>query len=426
MHVKKTSISPTKLSLVISANQSDLSPIKQHTLKHFAKNVKVTGFREGKAPLAMVEKNVDQNLFQSHFFEDALQEFYNQVIDSEKIRPASQPKVTLKKFVPYSQLEFELSVDVFGSVTLADYKNLKSKRQKLEIKQSDIDEVIKNMQHRMAKKIEVKREAKIGDELLIDFSGSDDKNKPVNGARGKDYPLTLGSKTFIPGFEDNLIGIKAGQSKKFDLKFPKDYSIKSLANKKVTFKVKVNKVHQLESPNVDDNFANKIGPFKDVTDLKSDIKKQLLNERQNESERKFESDLVREASEKSKLDVPESLINQQIDFMISELKQNLTYRAQTFDDYLSSEGIDENSYRLDIREDALQRVKAGLVLAEIAEAENIQVTKEELDIRIGVLKGQYQDKKMLDELDKAESRRDIASRMMSEKTIAKIKSYNEK
>lgn len=426
MHIKKTTLSPTKISLVIKANEIDLSPIKQHTLKHFAKSVKVPGFREGKAPMAFVEKHIDQNTLHSHFFEDALQDLYAAAIENEKFRPAGQPQVTLKKFVPFTVLEVELQVEVFAPVVLGNYKKLNSKKVVKPVVNEDVNQVLKSMQQRSGNNIEVNRPAVPNDEVIIDFKGIDAKGMAVNGAEGKGYPLVLGSGSFIPGFEDNLLGLKAGQHKKFNLTFPKNYSVNALANKKVTFEVTVKKVNEVSLPKLDDVFASQAGPFKTLAELKTDIKKQLYSERQIEAERNWENDLIREISRSSKLEVPDALVQEQIDHMIKELKQNLLYRGQSYDQYLASEDTDESGYKKLIEPQAKERVKAGLVLAEISEVENIQVTKDELDIRIGVLKGQYTDAKMHSELDKPEARRDIASRLMSEKTVAKVKAYNQK
>jgi trigger factor len=425
MHVKKTQLSPTKVQLTITGIETDLQPIKHHTLQHFAKEIKVPGFREGKAPLAMVEKHVDSNRFQSEFFDEALQELYVQAATQERIRPAGAPQVILKKFVPYTELEFEVTVEVFGEVKLADYKKVNVKKADVSVSADDVKEVLDSLQKRAADKKAVDRKAKEGDELIIDFAGVDAAGKAIAGAEGKAYPLLLGSSTFIPGFESNLVGLKAGEDKTFDLTFPKTYGVKALANKKVTFTVTVQKVQEVIDPKLDDAFAAKVGPFKTLAELKADIKKQLQAERANEAERDYESALVKAIAAKSKLEVPEALVNEQVDFMVKEFKQNLLYRGQTYEEFLETEGKTDEAYRAEVlTPDAAERVKAGLVLAEIAEQENIQVSKEELDIRMQVLKGQYQDAKMQAELDKPEARRDIASRMMSEKTVAKIKQYN--
>jgi trigger factor len=251
----------------------------------------------------------------------------------------------------------------------------------------------------------------------------DAKGEPVEGADGKDYPLLLGSKTFIPGFEENVVGMKAGDEKTFTLTFPKDYHSKKLANQKVTFTVNVTKVQEVVEPKVDDAFASTIGPFKTVAELKADIKKQLQAERQNEADRQFENDLVGTLAEKTDVAIPKALVDEQIDKIEDQERQNLVYRGQTWEEHLKEENVTAEQHREQKRPEAERGIRASLLLAEIADAEGLEVTPEELEIRMQLLKGQYPDAGMQAELDKPESRRDIASRMLTEKTVAKLVDY---
>ncbi|MEO8784887.1 MAG: trigger factor, partial [Candidatus Saccharimonadales bacterium] len=232
-----------------------------------------------------------------------------------------------------------------------------------------------------------------------------------------------GSDSFIPGFETNLIGLKAGQKKTFSIAFPKDYGVAALASKKVSFTVDITKVQELADPKLDDDFAAKAGPFKTLKTLKEDIKTQLINERQTEAARQYESDLIDKITSQSSLEVPESLIDDQLEAAEKEERQNLMYRGQTWEEHLKAEGVTEAEHRQRNRKKAADRVKAGLVLSEIAEQEKLDVSPQELDMRIELLKGQYQDKAMQEELDKIENRRDIAGRILTEKTIAKLVEY---
>lgn len=425
MQVKKT-IEKTQATITISAHESDLSPLKQHVLQHFQSRVKVPGFREGKVPLALVEKNVEQTAFQSEFLEEAISQMYAQAAQEANIRPVGRPEVELKKFVPYTELEFEVKVDVIGEIKLGDYKKLKVTQPSVEISADDVKGVISSLQTRMAEKKDVDRAAKEKDQVWIDFSGVDAKNEPVQGADGKDYPLVLGSNTFIPGFEPALIGLKAGEVKTFPVTFPKDYGVAALAGKDVTFTVTVTKVQEVVEPKVDDEFAAKVGPFKTVAELKADIKKQLKIEREQQAQREYENDIVKQLAAKSTVEIPERLIEEQIDRIETEEKQNLVYRGQTWEEHLKEEGVTPEEHREQKREAAADRVKMGLVLTAVADAENLTVTPEELEIRIQILKGQYQDAAMQSELDKPENRQDIAARLLTEKTLQKLVSYIKK
>jgi trigger factor len=425
MQVKKTNTSPTQVTLTVVASEKELLPIKDHTLTHFQGKVKVAGFREGKVPANVLEKHVDPQQLQAEFLNEAIEQLYISAAQDQKLRPVDQPQISIKKFVPFTTLEFEAEVAVLGTVKLPDYKKIKLTRAKTAVTDKDVAEVIESLRTRLSEKKDVTRAAKENDQVYIDFTGSDAKTKEsINGADGKDYPLIIGSNTFIPGFEPQLIGMKAGEEKTFDVTFPKDYGVETLKNRKVTFKVHVIKVQELVLSKVDDAFAAKAGPFKTAAEMKKDIKRQLTEEKQYKEDRDYESDLVRKITEKSNVDVPEVLVNDQVERLLHELKQNLLYRGQTMQEFLAAEGKDEEAYKNDVlRAQAAERVKASLVLAEIAELENLQVTPEELEVRLQVLKGQYQDSQMQEELKKPEARRDIAARMLTEKTVQKLVSY---
>jgi trigger factor len=292
---------------------------------------------------------------------------------------------------------------------------------------ADIDEVLDQLRSREAEKKEVERAAKEGDQVTVDFAGVDAKTKePVKGADGKAYPLTLGSDAFIPGFEPELIGLKAGDEKSFDITFPADYGVSALQNRTVTFTVIIHRVFELTQPTLDDAFAAKVGPFTKLDELKEDIKKQLTAERETQAQRAYEEQVLNKVAEESEVAIPDSLIDSELDRMDAEERRNLAYRGQTWQEHLDAEGITEEDHRKRNREQAERRVKAGLVLSEIANQEKIDVSGDELQLRLQLLKGQYQDKTMQAELDKPENQRDIASRILTEKTVAKLVGYASK
>jgi trigger factor len=423
MQVKRTHPTDTEAVLNIIATPQELDGIKQHTLGHFRNRVKIAGFREGKAPLELIEKNVDEATLQSEFLEEAINQLYVQAVQSEKIRPVTNPEVKITKFVPYTTLEFEVKVAVIGEIKIPDYKKVKKAKPEVKVAADEVKDVIKNLQTRAAEKKDVDRAAKLGDQVYIDFKGTDAKGEPVPGADGNDYPLVLGSNSFIPGFEENIVGMKAGEEKSFELTFPKDYHAKELAGAKVTFAVTATKVQEVVEPKLDDAFAASIGPFKTVEELKKDIKKQLEVERETEVNRLFENELIGELADKTQVSIPKAIVDEQIDRIEDQERQNLVYRGQTWEEHLTEEGITAEEHHEQKRPEAERGIRASLLLAEIAEAEGLDVTPEELEIRMQLLKGQYPDQGMQAELDKPENRRDIASRMLTEKTVAKLIDY---
>ena len=427
MQVSLEQINPTRIKLIISADATEIEPVKEAVVARLSKNVKVQGFRTGKAPKNLIEKQLDQSALQTEVLEQLVNNLYVKAVEEQKLRPVAQPSISITKFVPYTTLEFAAESDAVGEIKLADYKKIKLAATKSEVTAKDVNEVLENLRGRGAVKEEVTRTAKDGDEVVIDFAGTDAKTKEaIAGADGKDYPLVLGSKNFIPGFEDELIGLKAGEEKTFDIVFPADYGAKALPSKKVSFKVTVHKVQELKKPALDDTFAASIGPFKTVDELKADIKKQLKVERDQEAQRKYDNDLLQKIAEKSDVAVPEALVQEEMQRMEDEEKQNIMYRGQTWQEHLDEEGLTAEQHLEKQRPNAELRVKGGLILGEIAEEEHISVTPEEHEIRMQLLKGQYQDPQMQAELDKPENRRDIMSRMLTEKTLDKLREYAQK
>ncbi len=424
MQVSKKNLSDTKVQLVLVADAEQLKTVKQETLEHLAHEVKLPGFRQGKAPLSLVEKNVNPATLHTEFLDRAMNLLYINALQQENMRPVAQPEVKIIKFVPFDVLEIETTVEVVGEIKLPDYKKIKLAKKEVKVTAKDVTEVIKQLTQREAEKQDVDRAAKDGDQTVIDFKGVDTKTKEaIAGADGKDYPLVLGSNTFIPGFEENLIGMKPGEEKTFTITFPKDYGVQALQSRKVDFTVTVQKVQEVVEPKVDDAFAAKVGPFKNVDELKADIKKQLETEKDYQNDREYTDELLTKITNDAKVAIPDVLIDEQLDRLVLDQKQNAMYRGQTWNEYLESEGQTEEELKTKLRPDAELRVKAGLVLGEIAEQEGVEVTPEELEIRMQLLSAQYPDEKMQAELKKPETRREIASRMVSEKTVEKLVGY---
>jgi len=427
MSVKKEQLNPTSVKLTIAADPATLAEVKNITLRRLPKQVKLPGFRTGKAPLSLVEKQANHAQLQSEFLDEAVNRLYGVAIQDERLRPIQQPNVTVTKFVPFTALEFTAEIEVVGDVTLGDYTKIRLAKKPVTVTEKDIDDVVHSLQLRLAERSDVDRASKQGDQVVIDFTGKDAKtNEPISGADGKSYPLILGSNTFIPGFEENIVGLKADEQKTFTITFPKDYGVKALQSRKVVFEVRVTKVQEVVEPKVDDAFAAKAGPFKSLRELRDDIKKQLLVEKQSAADKEYENDLLGKITDDSTVIIPSVLIDEEVRRSEQQIRQNLAYRGQTWQEYLAELEQSEEEYHASLRSPAERRVKAGLVLTEIADREKVVVTPEEFEIRLQMLKGQYTDAKMRAELEKVENQRSIMSNMLSEKTIAKLTVYARK
>jgi len=418
MQNKLTQVNDTKVKIEVSADADTLALTLQQTLKDFQKSMKLPGFREGKAPLNIVEKNADQSRLQASFIDSAINDLYSKAVIENDLKPVSQPSVSIKKFVPFSLLEVEFEVEVIGKLEITDYKKIRVARKPVTVTAKDIADTMESLQDRFAEGKEVKRAAKDGDQVVINFHGFDSKTKePISGADGKAYPLVIGSNAFIPGFEPELIGLKPDEEKTFEITFPKDYNVSFLQNKKVTFEVKVIQINELTKSPLNDEFAAKVGPFKNLSELKADVKKQLKAEKEQRELQLYQSEVIAELTNKSNVTIPDALIDEQVERSELEEKQNLARQGQTWDEHLLIEGITEEEHRKRNRPTAENIVKSSLILSQIAQKEKITVTPEEIDLRVQLLKGQYQDPQMHAELSKPENLNGIRNQLLTEKTF---------
>lgn len=417
-------LSDTQVLVSITASEQDLADAKAVALKHLSREIKVPGFRKGKVPANVAEKNLDPNLLGTEVAEHAINATMNEVITVEGLRVLDQPKVDLKKFVPYTELEFDATVDVIPEVKLGNYKKLKVKKTAKEVTQADVDEILDRVKTNFAEKKEVKREAKLTDEVTIDFVGKKD-GEAFEGGTSEDYALVLGSNSFIPGFEDAIVGHKAGEKFDIPLTFPKDYHSEELKGSKVVFEVTLKKVTEVSTPELTDELAKKVGPFETVKDLTDDIRRELAAQNERVADNEYKDGLVEALIKASNIPVPEVLVEDQMKSVEQDAKQNLMYRGMMPEDYMAQKGYkDEEEWReKEFKDVATKRVQAGLALAELSKLENIEVTKEELDARHEEMLGQYPN--MKEQLDTPEARADLVNRIVTEKTLEKLVDLNQ-
>ena len=413
----------TKVELTITLGAKELEAAEQVALKKLSRDLKVPGFRKGHVPLAVAQKNIDPNALQEQTLENALSKAVAESFLGEKLQALERPAVEVKKFVPAQELEFTAEAEVVPPVKLGDYKKLKSKREEAKVTAADVDEIIQRMQENFVERKAVKREAKRGDEVIIDFTGKKD-DVAFEGGSAKDYALQLGDGQFIPGFEDGIVGHKAGETFSLDLTFPKDYHAKDMAGQKVVFDVTLRTVNELTLPEVNDEFAAKCGPFTDVKELKSDIKREIAAQKEREATEKLKDALVSELTEISKVALPELLIEDQMRSIEQDMMQNLMYRSVTLESYLETQKFTNRDdwLKREVRPAAEKRVKAGLILAELSKVLEIDISRDELAAQIEQMKLQYgaKDAKVAKQLENPDVHRDIANRMITDKTVEKL------
>ena len=424
--VKK--LSDTNVCLTITLGADELNAAEQVALTKMARDLKVPGFRKGKVPVSVAAKHVNPMALQEQVLDNALSKAVAEAFMNEKLQALERPSVEVKKFVPNQEVEFTAEATVVPPVKLGDYKKLKAKPQAVKIEAKDVDEIIERMQQNFVDKTEVERAAKDGDEVIIDFVGKKD-GVAFDGGSAKDFALKLGGGQFIPGFEEGVVGHKAGETFDLDLEFPKDYHAENLAGAKVVFSVTLHKVNELKLPELNDEFAAKCGPFTDVKELKADIKREITAQKEREAKEKLKDELVAELADNSKVALPELLIDDQLRSIEQDLMQNLSYRGLTMDSYLKAQGFKDKAdwQKKEARPAAEKRVKAGLVLAELSKELGVEVSREELDAQISTFKQQYgKDAKLAARFDDPNVHRDIANRMITDKTIDKLVELNSK
>ena len=426
MKTTVTHESDTRVKVVIAADHAELAAAEQVALKRLAKTAKVNGFRTGHVPLEIVKKHADANALAQETLDAALNRAVAEAFLSNDLQVLARPEVEIKKYVPGELLEFTAEADVLPEVKLGDYKKLKVKKAAVNVDRKEIDEVIERIQKGLSEKKEVKRAAKIGDETVIDFVGKKD-GEAFHGGTGKDYPLVLGSNSFIPGFEDALVGLKAGDTKDVKLAFPKDYHVKDLAGQDVVFEVTVKKVNSVKLPALDDKFAAKAGPFTSMEDLRSDIKAEITAQAERRAKDDLKDELVKQLVAKSIVSVPSVLRDDQIRSLEQDLRQNLMYRGRTLEQYFKEKGYaDRDAWvKAEANDAADARIKAGLVLAQLSKELKIEATADELAAHINTYKQQYaNNSEMAKHFDKPEAQREVANRLITEKTVDKLVELN--
>jgi trigger factor len=421
-------LSDTRVVVTIALDAAELEAAEQVALHKFAKDTKVNGFRKGKAPLELVKKNTDQALLGQETLENALSKGVAEGFLNNDLQALEQPSIEVKKYVPGQEMEFTAEADVLPEITLGDHKRLKATKQKTEVTDAEVEEVIERIAQSSSEKKAVKRAAKMGDETVIDFVGKL-KGEAFPGGTGNDYPLTLGSGSFIPGFEEALVGVKAGDKKDVELSFPKDYHAKDLAGKKVTFETTVKTVNEIVKPKLDDEFAAKVGPFSSMKDLRNDIKREITARNDQKAEDQYKDDLVRDLVKKTKVAAPKALVEMQLQSLEQDLTQNLMYQGMNFEQYLESKGYKDRDewVKKEAEEAAEFRVKAGLTLAELSKALKVEATSDELASEINTYKTQYANNpEMAKRFDEPEVQREIANRLITEKTVDELVRLNTK
>ena len=384
-NVEKLEKSRVALEIEVGAEEFEAAVAKAYA--KMRNKISVPGFRPGKAPRKMVEKLYGPEVFYSDAVDEAFPAAYEKAVESEKLDTIGYPEVEMVGDVTKDGFTFKATVAVYPDVKLGEYKGVSAPKEEVKVTADDVKERLNEMAERNARLVSVERKAKKGDTAVIDFEGFDN-GVAFAGGKGENYELELGSGSFVPGFEDQVIGMKAGEEKDIDITFPKDYQ-KDLAGKAVVFHVKVNEVKFKELPELDDDFAKDVSEFDTLKELKDDIKKQIEADRQKAVDVAYENALIEKVANTIECEIPEILIEQQCRRFLEEFKSRVMAQGIPYDQYAKMTGMDEKKFMEDGREPAIKQVKMDLAIAQIIEQENLEATAEEIEEEYKKLSGYY-------------------------------------
>ncbi len=349
--------------------------------------INVPGFRPGKAPRKMVEKLYGAEVFYADAVDEALPDAYAKAVESEKLDTIGYPEEELVGDVTKDGYTFKATVAVYPDVKLGKYKGVSAPKEEVKVTADDVKKRLDEMAERNARLVSVDRKAKKGDTAVIDFEGFDN-GVPFAGGKGENYELELGSGSFVPGFEEQVVGMKAGDEKEIDITFPKDYQ-KDLAGKAVKFKVKCSEVKFKELPALDDEFAKDVSEFDTIKELKDDIKKKMEEDREKAVKVAYENALIEKVADTIECEIPDVLIEEQCKRFLDEFKNRIMAQGIPYDQYKKMTGMDEKKFMEDGREPATRQVKMDLAIAQIIEQEKLEASDEEIEEEYKKLSGYY-------------------------------------
>lgn len=426
-HTRKD-VSESKIEYHITVAAEDVAKHHRAAVSKLARDVKVAGFRAGHVPPEVAEKHIDPSALADESVNRAINGALVELIELDQIQLLDQPDISVTKFVPGQTLEFKATVEIVPPVKLADPAKLKTKKSAVKIDADEVDEVINRIRNDAAEKVTIKRAAESGDEAIINFDGKDKDGKSIEGAKGDDYALKLGSNSFIPGFEEGIVGHKAGDTFDLPLVFPKDYGAKHLAGAKVNFHIEVKEIKEIKLPELDDTFAASIAPdFKTVDDLKKDIRSELETRAAYDVEQKFKDDLLDELTEKSKIPTPEVLVADQLTSLERNFAQNLMYRGMTVEQYLEGENLTHDEWtKKELRPAAEKRVRNSLVMAQLTRDWDVTVSEDEVVAQQAKVVAQYNDPSLRQRFESDEAKRQLAQQLIADKTLTKLAELNSK
>ena len=402
----------SRVALTIEVGAEEFEAAVNKAYLKMRGKMNIPGFRPGKAPRKMIESMYGAEVFYEEAVNAVLPDAYESAVDEQKLEVVGYPQVEIES-VGKEGAVFKCTVAVYPEVELGQYKGLEAVKAEVKVMAADVNARLKEMADRNSRLVAVERAVKKGDTANIDFEGFDN-GVAFEGGKGDAFDLEIGSGSFVPGFEDQLIGMKAGEEKDIDITFPENYT-PELAGKPVVFHVKVNEVKVKELPALDDEFAKDVSEFDTLKELKADIKKKMIEERTTAAQRAFEDVLMTKVAEGVKADIPEEMIELQAQQLVDGFKQQLAAQGIPYDQYLKMTGMEEAKIMADAKEPAANQVKMDLAIRAIIKAEGLEVSVEEVETEMKNVADKYG--MDLDTVKKYLRTEDVKEQVMREKVI---------
>ncbi len=388
--MKVTSVEKKEKSTVELTIQVEAEAFEAAIQKAYLKNrgrINVPGFRKGKAPRKIIEGMYGASVFYEDAINDLYPAAYEEAVKEQGLDDVGYPKMEIVE-VGKEGFTFKALVSVRPEAKLGEYLGLTAPKEEPAVTDKDIDEELKPYISRATRLVSVKRKAKNGDTAVIDFEGFDN-GTPFEGGKGENYDLKLGAGMFVPGFEEQVVGMKAGEEKDIDITFPEDYHA-DLAGKAVVFHVKCNEVKESQAPEVDDEFAKDVSEFETLADFRKDLGEKLLERKKAQAQSDFENAVIEQLVENMECEIPDGMVEVQVDRLMDDYAMRLQNQGIAMDQYMSMMGMNMEMMRASARPSALKQVQMELALAAVAKAEGLQASDEECEAEIAKLAEQYQ------------------------------------
>ena len=375
--------------LTIEASAEDFEKAIQKVYLKARGRINIPGFRKGKAPHKLIEKLYGTGVFYEDAANDLIPTAYAEALKDCDLEIVSRPEINVTQIESGKPFIFTAEVAVKPEVTLGEYKGVEVEKSDVEVTDEDINKEVDKERENNSRTIDVDdRAVESGDIIKLDFDGSVD-GVPFAGGKAENYTLTIGSGSFIPGFEDQLIGTKIGEDKDVTVTFPEDYHEKSLAGKEAVFKCKVNAITVKELPDADDEFASEVSEFETLAEYKEDIKKKLTEKKEKEARAKKEAQAVEKAVENATMEIPDAMIDTQVQSMMEDFARRMQSQGLSLEQYFQFTGMDAKKMHDQMKPEALKRIQNSLVLEAVAKAENIEISDEKVDEEIAKMAEAY-------------------------------------